>query len=311
VSARALLTGLDVAARQKRLAVALWLVNLVLAAAAALPAFLVLGDTLARSPAGDRLLEGFSIGIVAEALHTDSRFRLLVPVAAAAGLVALIANAFTTGGVLDVLSTDDRRSFLHRFGRGAGHFAGRFFRMGIAAAITLLVPAALVMAGGRALRKALADSPWPPTDVVIGLGRLVLLLAIAVTALVALDLARIRVVREDSRRVVRLYGSSLALVLRHPLATLGLWSGNALALAFVVGVYVAFRNLVPATTWAGIVLMLAAQQAVMLARAGLRIALFAGEMTLVDRLLPAVPALEPLPPAVLDSTEPDPIASPS
>ena len=311
MSAKPLLTGLRVATREKRLAVALWLVNLGLAAAAALPAFLVLGDLLAHAPAGDRLLEGFSIGLVAEALHTDTRFRLLVPAAAASGVAALIANAFTTGGVLDVLSTDDRRSFLHRFGRGAGHFAGRFFRMGIAAGITLLVPAALVMAGTKALRKALADSPWPPTDVVIALGRLVLLLAIAVTALVALDLARIRVVREDSRRAVRLYGSSLALVLRHPLATLGLWSGNALVLALVIAVYATFRNLVPATTWAGILLMLAAQQAVMLARAGLRVALFAGEMTLVERLLPASPAPEPPRPAVLDSPESDPIASPS
>jgi hypothetical protein len=311
VSANALLTGLRVAARQRRLAVALWLVNLVLAAAAALPAFLVLGDTLARSPAGDRLLEGLSIGLVAEALHTDMRFGLLVPVAAAAGLFALLANAFTSGGVLDVLSTDDRRSFLHRFGRGAGHFAGRFFLMGIAAGITLLVPAAVVVAGSKALRKALADSPWPPTDVAIALGRLVLLVAIAVTALVALDLARIRVVREDSRSTVRLYGSSLALVLRHPLATLGLWSGNALVLALVVAVYVAFRGLVPATTWAGILLMLAAQQTVMLARAGLRVALFAGEMALVERLLPASPAPEPAPAAILDSAEADPIASPS
>jgi hypothetical protein len=311
VSLQTLTAGLRVAAREKRLAVAIWLVNLVLAAAAALPAFVVLQDTLAHSPEGDRLLERFWVGLAADVLRSDARFRLLLPIAGVAGLAALLANALTTGGVLDVLSTDDRRRFLHRFGRGAGHFAGRFLRMGIAAGVALAVPAGLVMAGGKALSRALVDSPWPPANIAIALLRVVLVFAIAVVVLVALDLARIRVVRDDSRRAVRLYWSSLGLVVRHPLATLGLWAGNAVLLALVVAVYVAFRNLVPARTWAGILLMFVAQQAVMLARAGLRIALFAGEMALLDRLLP--PALPATPDAApsLGVADAEPIASPS
>src|SRR5262249_24092148 len=183
------------------------------------------------------------------------------------------------------------------------------------AGVRLIVPGGLVIAGGKALSRALVDAAWPPTTVAIALSRVGLVLAIAVTALVALDLARIRVVRDDSRRAVRLYWSSVGLVLRHPLATLGLWAGNALLFAFVVALYVAFRNLVPARTWLGILLMLAAQQAVMLARAGLRIALFAGEAALLDRLVPT--ASQTAPPAphaaatALDVAEPDSTASPS
>ncbi len=283
-------TGIREAARQPRLALVLWLANLLLAGAAAAPAFLVLGDVLSRSPEGDRLLQGFSFGLVTEMVRADARFRLLPAFAAAAGAIALLANAFTTGGVLDVLTTDDRRSFLHRFGRGAGHFGGRFLGMGIVAGVGLLVGAALVGAGTKALSRSLADASWPPTDVAIFVLRIVLLLGMAVTALVALDLARIRVVREDSRRAVRLYGSSLRLVFRHPLATLGLWGGNTLILLFVLAAYLALRNVVPAGTWAGILFMLAAQQAVMLARAGLRIALFAGEIALLERLAPRPPS---------------------
>jgi hypothetical protein len=311
VSLQPLATGLEVAASQKRLAVALWLVNLVLATAAALPAFVVLLGALAHAPEGDRLLERFWVGLATDLVRSDARFRLLIPVAGVAGLAALLANAFTTGGVLDVLSTDDRRRFLHRFGRGAGHFAGRFVRMGIAAGVALLVPAAVVMAGTKALSRALVDSAWPPTDVAIALVRVVLVVLIAVVTLVALDLARIRVVREDSRRAVRLYWSSLALVFRHPLATLGLWAVNALLLGLVLAVYVTFRNIVPASTWAGILLMLVAQQAVMLARAGLRVALFAGEMALLDGLAsPGLPVASAPAPA-LDPAGPDPIASSS
>jgi len=166
------------------------------------------------------------------------------------------------------------------------------------AGLVLLVTAGLVAAGTRVLSRRLQDSPWPPTDVALGLVRIVIVLAIAVVALVALDLARIRVVRDDSRRAVRLYWSSLLLVLRHPLATLGLWSGNALVLGLVLAAYLAFRNAVPAGTWAGIGLMFVAQQVVILARAGLRVALFGGEVALLDRLAPKAPPVEPdAPPA--------------
>jgi hypothetical protein len=286
-------SGIREAARQPRLAVFLWLVNLLLAGAAAVPAFVVFGDALRHSPEGDRLLEGFSFGIVVELFRADARLRLLPWFAAGAGLLALLANAFASGGVLDVLTTDDRRSFLHRFGRGAGHFAGRFLRVGVVAGVVLLVAGALVVAGTRALATLLEDAAWPPMGVAIVLVRVGLLLGIAVVALLALDLARVRVVREDSRRAVRLYGSSLLLIARHPLATLGLWAGNSLLLLLVAGAYLAVRNLVPAATWVGIVFMFAAQQLVMLTRAGLRIALFAGEIALVDRLVPASRSLSP------------------
>lgn len=286
--------GLREAARQPRLALALWLANLVLAGAAAAPAFFTFGDVLSHAPEGDRLRQGFSFGIVAELLRADAaRFGLLLFFAAAAAALALLANAFTSGGVLDVLTTDDRRTFLHRFGRGGGHFFARFLRVGIVAGLVLLGAAGLAAAAMKALSRLLEDSPWPPMDFVVGLLRIVLVFGIAVVALVALDLARILVVRDDDRRAVRLYWSGLRLVLGHPAATLGLWTGNALVVGLVLAAYLAFRSVVPAGTWAGIVLMVAAQQAFMLARAGLRVALFGGEKALLDRLAPKAAPAEP------------------
>ncbi len=292
-------TGLREAAGQPRLAVTLWLVNLVLAAAAAAPAVRMLEDALDYAPEGDRLRQAFSFGIFMEMMRAEpARFGLALSFAICAAVLGLLANVFTSGGVLDVLTTGDRRRFLHRFGRGAGHFFGRFLRLGIVAGAVLLAAAGLVMAAIRALSRRLEDAAWPPTDVALGLVRIALAFGIAVVALVALDLARIRVVRDDSGRAVRLYWSSLGLVLRHPLATLGLWSGNALVLGLVLAAYLAFRNAVPAGTWTGIGLMLVAQQLVMLARAGLRVALFGGEIALVDRLVPKATPVEPeAPPA--------------
>jgi hypothetical protein len=90
-------------------------------------------------------------------------------------------------------------------------------------------------------------------------------------------------------------------VLRHPVATVGMWLAVAALFAAVLALYLGLRQVLPAATWSGIAAMLLLQQAVMLARAGLRVALFAGEVELVERLLPVVP--EPVPPAEEPSLE--------
>lgn len=278
-------TGLRAAARRPRLAVALWLVNLTLAAAAATPAMLAFREAFDRAPAADRLRQGFSFGLTVELLQAwPGRLATLVSFALAAAVLALLANALTSGGVLEVLTTGDDRRFLHRFGRGAGHFFGRFLRVGIAAGLTLVALAGLVAAAAGALARRLEESPWEPMWVVMGGARLGLIALVALVALVALDVARIRLVREDGRRAVRLYWGSLALVLRHPVATLGIWAGTAALFALVLGLYALVRAVAPAQAWAGILFMVLAQQAVMLCRAALRVALFAGEIALVERL---------------------------
>ena len=128
------------------------------------------------------------------------------------------------------------------------------------------------------------------------LGGLVVLLA-----LLALDAARVRIVREDARRVLPLLRAGFAVVLGHPVKWLGTWGVNAVLGALALGLYVAFRNAVPAGTGPLVVLMVVAQQAFVLVRSGLRVALLGSEIALVERLrplpapAPPQPAVEPLP----------------
>ena len=80
---------------------------------------------------------------------------------------------------------------------------------------------------------------------------------------------------------------------------------NALLVALALALYVAFRNAVPAGTLPLVLLMVVAQQAFVLARSGLRVALLGSEIALLERLRPTPPA--PAPPA----PEPDqPLAEP-
>jgi hypothetical protein len=130
----------------------------------------------------------------------------------------------------------------------------------------------------------------------VSFGAVAVAALVILLALLALDAARIRVVREDARRVLPLVRSGFAVVLRHPVKWLGTWGVNALLGALALGLYVALRNAVPAGTAPLIFLMLVAQQAFVLVRSGLRVALLGSEIALVERLrpLPPPPSAPPL-----------------
>jgi hypothetical protein len=292
VIAKATRDGLSAARRSPGLAVTLWLVNLALALAAGVPGYLVLRSAIARLPGADALAEGFRLGIVVDLL--EMRPGLLQGLALSAMGVAflgLLVGAAVTGGSLEVLLSRDDRPFSHRFGRGAGRFFGRFVRAGLLTGIVAAVSAALlggpVLAAGRWMRR---ESGSEALSDLVSLAGLALAGLVVLLALLALDAARVRIVREDARRVLPLLTSGFALVLGHPAKWLGTWGVNALLGAIALGLYAAFRNTVPAGTLPLVLLMVVAQQTFVLVRVALRVALLASEVSLVEGLRPLPPA---------------------
>lgn len=299
--------GMRRAARAPRVAVVLWLVNLSLAAVAAAPFHARLSAAIDQAPAADVLRDGLRLSVLTDLLAPDriglGALRSLVGVLV---LLALLANALATGGVLEVLRTADERPFLHRFGRGAGRFFGRFLRAGLLAGLVLAVVAGLGNAALAVLARPLEDSSWEPMGLVLFVVRAGFTLAIAVTVLLALDVARIRLVREDGRRVARVFRGALAFVLRNLASAAGLWVLNAAVFAAVAAAYFAWSSAHRADTWLGMALLVAGQQAVMLVRAGLRVALFGSLIELVEEGAGAAAIVVPAPAAAPpDAAPPD------
>jgi len=299
VIAAATREGLAAARRHPRLAVVLWLVNLALATAAGVPGWLALSSAIGPLPEADGLRERFVFGVLFDLV--EMRPGLLGGLALSAAGVAflgLLAGAAVAGGVLEVLASRDSRPFAHRFGRGAGRFFARFVRAGLAALLVGAVGAALVagpaLALGSRLRRehGLEAASLAVSSAGLLAGGLVVLLA-----LLALDAARVRIVREDAGRVLPLLASGFSLVLRHPVKWLGTWAANALLLGLAFALYLAAREALPAGRL--LPLLIAVQQAFVLARSFLRVALFGAERALVERLRPLPP---PQPAAV---PEPD------
>lgn len=287
-SLRITIQGLRRAAREPKLAAILWLAHLLLAAAAIAPVAVVLSEALELSPRGDLLLERFRIETVVDLLRqTPAIGATLRPALAAMLAIGLIGNALLAGGALEALLARDAQPVGHRFGRGAGRFAGRFLRAGAVAAAVGAVAAAVATVPFVVVRKAFEESTRAEAEMVRVLARLAALAAAGLVfamVLMALDLARVRSVRDDRRDTVRLFLRALGALVRRPLLLFGVWGWNALARGLVIAAGAALAAVLPVASWGGIVALFVVQQAAFLLRAGLRVALWSGEIALVDSL---------------------------
>jgi hypothetical protein len=280
--------GLVAARRTPRLAVALWSINLALALSVGVPGFLALRSAIGERPEADALANGFRLGILVDLVEMrPGLLGGLLFSAVGLAFLGLLVGAAATGGALEVLSTRDERPFAHRFGRGAGRFFARFVRAGLLAGVVASLAAGPLMAVGRRMGR---ESGAEVASQLVSLGGFVLAGLLVLVALLALDAARIRIVREDAPRVLPLLRSGFAVVLGHPVKWLGTWAVNAALWALAVALYLAFRHEVPAGTGLLVLVMAVAQQAFVLARAWLRVALLGSEIALVERLRP-LPAL--------------------
>lgn len=301
------------ALKQPKLVLLLWACHLVLAALVAVPLAARLAAHLGPSEAGDALLFGPAPALLVEIARAEGgAVSLLGLLVAVVVLLTLLASPALAAGTLEVLASSDgrpgvgvpaaanglggsssarsarARSLGHRFGRGVGHFYGRLLRQGVVAVPVALV--AVVLAAGPLLVVARRFGERGRETLAFVLQNLALLGAglALLWVLLALDLARVAVVREDRRDAIRCFWRALLLVLRHPLALAGRWLGLTALLALVAwGAAVARLPLPVATTW-GLVATVILHQLVLLARATERVALWEVERQLLACWRPAV-----------------------
>ena len=197
------------------------------------------------------------------------------PAATAAPWVAPVAVAVPAP---HELSARERRSVVARFFRGGGRYFLRNLVMLIATGLALLLAANLLYLLGRAVVKPLESTTseffamvhWLLPLALGGLGVLFFALAF--------DYACIRLAVENDRRPVRTWIKAVGFVFRRFWSAVALWVGPGLLVAAAALVYLGFRDALPATTGALILVMVLMQQLFMVLRAFVRTATVAGEM---------------------------------
>jgi hypothetical protein len=266
--------GIWTTLKNPKLVLLLWAWNLLLGIAAVMPARAWFGTALDARVETESLLTRFNLGTFVDLskYHEIAPFTFLIASMMGVGFVALVGNAFMNGGILEVLGNEnDSRSFMHRLYRGGGHFFWRFVRLGIVALISGAVVAGIVAAFLGKITTPLSDSEWEPAGLFWGLGTLAVAGLVALWFVLALDYARIRVARDGSRGMLRVYFGAMGFVARHVVATYGiailaLAGAGALLLA-----YVAHETVRSASTWPAILALAGAQQIIILARTWLRV----------------------------------------
>jgi len=286
--------GLRSAARHPGLALLIWSWYGLLSLIPTLPAWTWWNAVLGYSPEAASVLKRFGLGVFLDLTRggSVSGLSLLASATAAVAGVSLVSSAFVFGGVLEVLaSEDDRRSFMHRFFRGGGHFFWRYFRLAIIAGVCLVLAAGAVSALMGVATKPLSESEWEPAGYLGGLASVAVFLMVAALFLLGLDYARIRVSRDDSRSMLKAYASGLGFVVRRVAPAYGIAIAILICEVALVLIYLTYETKAPAAgNWAAIVFLILFQQFVVLGRVFLRVALIGAERHFYVTVLP-----EPVP----------------
>ncbi|MFQ5718415.1 MAG: hypothetical protein ACE5IK_02590 [Acidobacteriota bacterium] len=306
----ALTAGLQTVVCERRLVVALWLINLLIAWPAASVVSAALGDAIGSSQVSESLTQGFDMGWFGEFQHearglattfsptlegggafldnleawvSGTLFgRYPVVIGAAAGYMAVWL--LLIGGVIDRFAVDRGDRSVATFIGAGGRTLIRFFRLALLSAVVYVA----IFAAQRAVFSRLGDWTRESTRET---PVLIMSLAIYATTAAALLLAhlcfayaKIATVVEERRSMVLAAIRGLAFVLLHPRQTLGMAGGVLLAAG--VGL-VLYTWLAPGAGQASAITVGAAflfGQLFLLTRLVLRLTHLAGQTALYRRL---------------------------
>jgi hypothetical protein len=292
--------GLRSAVRHPKLTWLLWAWYSLLALLPVFPAWAWWNAVLGASPEAASVLTRFDLGVFLDLTRREGGggLGLVTAGTAAAAAVAVISSAFAFGGLLEVLgSEDDRRSFMHRFFRGGGHFFWRFFRLAIIGGVCLVIAMGVVAALQAGMNAIARDSEWEPAGYLAAMASVTGFLIVAGFFLLALDYARIRVARDDSRSMLRAYFGGMGFVLRRFFATYGIAIAFLAVETALVVLYLAYETNAPAAgTWPAIAALILLQQLFVLGRVFVRISMAGAERHFFGAAVPPPPQA----PAIVD-----------
>ena len=269
--------GFTEAARQYRITLVLYAVNLAAAAFLAAPMAALIDESLGRSVNGLDLAFTFRLEAIVDFLFSNRS--ALASLDRAMGFGALLFSvlaAVLTGGVIDTLKSPPRSPFLPRFLGGCGRFAFRYLRL-IPYLAVALWGVSLVNEGlNRAIVLLFDQSDHEVAAFWVMRGKQGLILALLLLLSATFDLARILTAFENRTHMVGALLTSAGFVARHAASILGVYTSlMVLGLLLFVPYILAGHSILPPGS---IVLLAVAQQLLMLARHYLRVAAFASLM---------------------------------
>jgi hypothetical protein len=265
--------------------VALFVANLLWALAWSWPFYRTLADATALRPFAEPLAHGLHVDVMAEIFARHPEIASVGQAGAAASAVGwVIVSWFLTGGVLGLCALPPAETSLRRFGAEAGGRGPAMARLWL-----WFVPhwamAALIAAMGGGMGSAAgahaANSWWTVGGGILGaLPGLVALLLVSTMADVAR--ARLTLMPQPVARVAMTEATRL--VLAHPRCPVGVQLLGGLVWLGASGLYLAVAWPFPYASGPAFALLFLLRQALVLARAGVRVATLDANLEYVQSL---------------------------
>lgn len=270
--------GLRAARRHLRLTFLVYLLSLVPALLVAALAYFDMAPEMERSLFAAEALAGNRIGVWNDYTRAGgSDFALVTSALLLAALAVAVLRVLTAAGVVEALLAREHhreRPFL----LGVGRHGWRFLRSALWFGIAVVVLGVLVRLAFTGVNHLATER----TDGTLQLWGWIGVLAVAFLLFVPLhlgyDLSRIAAAAHDDRRTFVGFLRALGHALRHPLLLAPVWLLLSLAALGLHLAYVTGRAFVQPSSLGAMALVVVAQQAVFLAAAFLRVALWGGEI---------------------------------
>lgn len=276
-----------------KMALVVYLLNLLLAIPLALAFRSALAAGFGVSLASEQLLQGLDFTAFQDFMRANGERLLTVINQVLTFLIlSMLLQTFLAGGILSVLQDHERKFVAASFFKGCGTYFFRFFRLflifGIILVLVSLIVAGILMAVVGAMGEA---STSEVTDFWVRIAAIALFCVPIILVLMAADYAKIHIVLHDERSAFRACGKGFGFVFRKFFAAFGLELLLLLIPVIVMVLYVLADLAIGMTTGLTILLMFFIQQLVMAIRAWIRIFFFASEMSFY-RSLQRVPISE-------------------
>lgn len=287
--------GIKEATLRPKMAGVLWLVNFLFGSVIYFLFSSLFSQVFGQSVAAESLLRKFDFNILSEILaHREESVQMIFLAAAILAGLYFAVSIFLHGGILFSLKSPRKSGALKRrdkrfaavFFQGAGRFSGRFFRLflyslplwGIFILLNVLIFGFFRALTAGGIREQLAYYLiW---------ARIAIALFLLFLLRMTLDYARIRIVLEDTAKVLKSLLKTIKFIFQQFGKTLGLYFLLVVTGAFVFGLLFVATSRVPSHSILTIILSFLIGQVFIAARSWTKIAFQAAQLAFAKEVKP-------------------------
>jgi hypothetical protein len=273
--------GMSNSNKKVKVAIYLWIVNLLFAWMMVMPIYYLINNHVSRSLIGDQLLKGLDYLWLGDAFHKFQTTASIIPALIIFPLLLyLLFHIFLNGGIIGRLKDMEAKVILADFFKDCGAYFGRFFRL-----FLISIPGYLLLVGiPFGILSAIlgiftdnAASEWPGI-ITSNLRYIIFILLFSMVNMI-FDYAKIRLVMTDSRKVIKeTWFTFKFLFKRLFFKAWRLYLMVGLLFVICTIIYLEISNLLPSHTMFLILIVFIWQQIYMMVRMWIKLTFFSAQM---------------------------------